>query len=391
MIHLINKCQLTLCILFFSLGLSLQAQDQAPVKVGAGYVGEVFSNFSGGIERGQSYLGLIDFSLGFNTSDLGLWNNGEFYIQAENTHGGSPSADYIGDIQVASNIDNGDYTYLYEMWVKQQFGNFSMQLGVIDLNADYLNTNAGGHFLNSSFGIQPSASMNMPVPIFPMNALGVSLQYQITDAISIQTGIWDGDPGDLNREAYNVQWKLSAEEGFLSVSEFHFKHSKKEDNYLGLVKFGMMYHSTEFQSISDTNAISKGNLEFHIIADQTIINKADGVKGKLDVFAQIGYLPNQNINVIPFSMGLGLNYTGVFFDDASDVLGLAFGNIGISEHAVNTIPGTKSNELVIELSYIFPLLNNISIQPDLQYIINPGAQVSNSNAFVGLVRTYIDL
>lgn len=366
------------------------SQETSPINIEASYVGDGFSNFEGGMKTGQTYLGKLNFGLGFNTNDFGLWNGGEFFIQIENTHGGNPSGDYIGDLQVASNIDNGDYTYLYEMWYKQQVGKFSAQMGVIDLNADYFVAEPGGLFLNSSFGIQPSASMNMPVPIFPMNALGVNLQFQFTDAISLQTALWDGDPSDLDRDPYNVQWKLSKEEGFLSATELHFKHNLLGENNAGIIKLGLLYHSAEFETIADSTITEKGNLQFHLVAEQTLINKEEGEKGKLDAFMQIGYLPNNTINVIPFYLGAGINYTGLLFNDASDVLGLAVAYSGISKEAVDNIPDTQNFETAIELSYAMQFFNQITIQPDLQYIINTGANSDIDNAFVGFLRVIIE-
>jgi porin len=381
---------LIILLVFLNLVPVYAQENESPIKIETAYVGDFFSNFSGGLKTGQTYLGLIDFSLGFNTEELGLWKNGEFFTLVENTHGGSPTGDYIGDLQVASNIDNGDYTYIYEIWYKQQFNNLGVQVGLIDLNADYFVAEPGGLFINSSFGIQPSASMNIPVPIFPMNALGINLQYQISEAILLQTGIWDGDPGNLDSEPYNVKWNLGKDQGFLSATELHVKHSKVDDNYLGTIKLGILYHSTDFVEIADSSKNASGNIELHLIGEQTLINKPEGEKGKLDAFLQFGYLPNNRINQIPIYIGAGINYTGLLMDSASDVLGFGITYAGLSKKLIDITPGMKSFETAIELSYALPLNDQITIQPDLQYIINPGATGGINNAFVGFVRVIIE-
>ncbi len=382
---------LIITLIVFLYIVPVYSQDGgSPVKIEAAYVGDCFSNFTGGMETGQTYLGLIDFGIGINTNDIGLWKNGEFFAQVENTHGGSPSGDFIGVLQVASNIDNSDYTYLYELWYKQQINKFSVQVGLIDLNADYLVAEAGGLFLNSSFGIQPSASMNIPVPIFPMNALAVNLQLQFSDAISLQTGIWDGNPGDLDSEPYNVKWNLSEDQGFLSATELHLKYGKVGDNYKGSLKFGVLYHSSTFEDLTDATLTTEGNLQLHLIAEQNLIYKTEGEKGKLDAFLQLGYLPDDKINQIPFYIGAGINYTGLFFKSANDVLGISIAHVGISKVLVDNIPGMKSYETAIELSYAIPIVEQITIQPDLQYIINPGATSEFNNAFIGFLRIIIE-
>lgn len=389
MVNLPVKKILLVILVFNFVVFRSMCQTNSPIKVDAAYIGEAFSNFSGGIKTGQTYLGKLDFGVGFNTSDLGWWQHGEFYSRIENTHGGNPSANFIGDLQVASNIDNGDYTYLYEMWYKQQVNNLNIQFGIIDLNADYLVAPSGGLFFNSSFGIQSSASINMPVPIFPMNALGINFHYHINEVLSIQTGLWDGNPGDLDHDAYNVKWKISEDEGFLSATELCFNHNlinKKN----GSLKLGMLYHSAEFTHMHDTSILDKGNLEFHLIAEQTLIEKPDGEKGRLNAFVQLGYLPNSNINVVPFYLGTGLNYCGLLFSDASDVLGFGLAHSQLSNKLVKSVPNTQHFETALELSYAFSIADKITIQPDLQYIINTGADVTIDDAFVGFVRIIIE-
>ncbi len=365
------------------LAMYVYSQTENTINARASYIGEGFANFTRGLQKGETYLGKIHFGIEYKPK---FFNNGEFSAHIENTHGGNPSRDYIGDLQVASNIDNGDYTYLSELWYKHSFNNLFVKFGIIDLNSDYLNSNCGGVFLNSSFGIQPSASLNMPVPIFPMNALGVNLQYSFFDKLILRTGIWDGNPGDLNRNPYNVQWKLSKSEGILSATEFEYKYK----NGLGNLKFGMLYHSANFKTLSDTSCYIKGNFQFHFIFEQVIVYDKINNKPKIDVFANIGYLPNNEINVIPLSFSGGVYYSNVFLNKIDDKIGFAFSYAKISDVLLRKYMEYKTKETLFELTYTIEINNNISIQPDLQYIFNSGVNNNVSDAFVGFLRVIIN-
>lgn len=392
-----RKIVLTYSLLFFALlSFSQEDEDSAAVTVQCAYTGDFFTNMHGGIKTGAAYLGAMDFALNINTGNLGLWQNGELYIQVENTHGATPSGDYMGDLQTASNIENGNYSYLYEFWYKQSIKNLSFQFGVIDLNADYFTVDADGLFLNSSFGIQPSASINIPVPIFPMNAPGVNLKYDFTHAISLQTGVWDGDPGNLDDDPYNIEWSLSKEQGFLSVTELHLKHRKiNEETHKGIVKLGFTYHSGIFSHLTNETQTKKGNIELHLITGQSLIYREAGEKGKLDAFLQLGVSPYNTISQIPFYMGVGITYTGIMFKDARDIMGFAVAYSRLSNLLTNIPEHTgmdelKSYEMALELTYNVPLTSNISIQPDLQYIVNTGADKNLNNVFAGFLRIIIE-
>ena len=94
------------------------------------YKGDFVSNLNGGIKTGSTYLGLADLFLELNTENAGLWKGGTFMLHGANTHGGEPSANLIGDLQVVSNIEAGNHTFLYELWYSQTFGNVHTTIGL---------------------------------------------------------------------------------------------------------------------------------------------------------------------------------------------------------------------------------------------------------------------
>ena len=353
-------------------------EGEGILNLEAGYVGDFLYNFDGGIKTGFTYMGMIDLGIGFETEKAGLWNGGEFYVQLENTHGGSGSGSYIGDIQIASNIDNDNYTYLYELWYKQKIGSVTLQTGVMNMNAEYYVSENAGNFVNSSFGIQPSVSLNNPVPIFPINALGLHVRYDVNDAIGIQAGVWDGDPGNFENDLYNLDYTMSDEEGLQFVGEAHYM-----SEYLGgTYKLGGYYHTADFDDFSDTGNVVAGNYEVHVIVDQLLFS--EGEDQGLGSFLQLGWTPSkQNMNSI--YIGLGLAYTGLISGRDEDVTGLAMGYAGIGDEFRELNPGTNNHETVIELTYNALLGEKLFIQPDIQYIINPGID-DLKNALVGILR-----
>ena len=101
---------------------------------------------------------------------------------------------------------------------------------------------------------------------------------------------------------------------------------------------------------------TSGNLQFHAIADHTLISKPEGVKGRLDAFVQLGYSPNKIINHTPIYLGFGFNYSGILFKDASDVLGLAVAHAGLNKLETFNRP---MHETAIELTYAFNLVKKL--------------------------------
>lgn len=335
----------------------------------ASYVGDVVNNLSGGIKTGTNYLGMANIGLGFDTKKAGLWKGGKAYVNFGNTHGDTPSANLIGDIQVASNIEAGDMTYLFEAWYKQTLGKFEITLGQQDLNANFVATENGGLFLNSSFGVHTVMSDNITLPIFPNTALGANIRWSPTDAFNWQVALFDGTPN--SRNPYNTNWIVGKEDGSLLVTEFQLAKSLIKGQK-ATYKLGGYYHNHEFSADGPHE-----NGGVYIIADQDI-NK------KLSLFSQIGISPN-NINNHNHFYSLGCNVKEFCSKRPNDVIGLAAAYFGIDEHDIK-------HETAIECTYKCQLNENIYLQPDVQYIINPaGTGVKLDNALVASVRFGMEL
>ncbi len=350
----------------FSQELGNSQEEESAFSYDGSYVGDVVNNLSGGIKTGTNYLGMANIGLGFNTETAKWWKGGEAYVNIGNTHGDTPSADLIGDIQVASNIEAGDMTFLYEFWFKQSLGNFDITLGVQDLNANFVVTENGGLFLNSSFGVHTVMSDNISLPIFPVTALGANVSWQASESLNWQFAIFDGTPN--SRNPYNTNLIIGEEDGYLLVTELKLEKSLIK-GLSGTYKLGGYYHNHEY---ADAGPHENGGA--YIIADQNITKK-------LALFTQIGFSPS-NINDHNHFVSFGCNYKNFSTKRANDEMGLAVAYFGMDRGDINV-----KHETAIEATYKCCINENIYLQPDVQYIINPaGTEEKLDNAFVASLR-----
>ena len=342
----------------------------SPFKFNASYVGDVVSNFSGGIKKGTTYLGLANLKAGFDTETASWWKGGRLFVNIGNTHGGEPSSTLVGDFQGVSNIEAGNLSFLYELWYKQKLGRFDITLGLQDLNADFAVNDDGAMFTNSSFGIHSSIADNVAPPIFPLTALGANIRWNISDTFLWEAAVFDGTPDDFETNPYNTEWKLSKNQGYLAVMELQIKKSLlsgKTGNY----KAGVYYHQH-----NDTIALEQKNGGFYFVGDQQISDK-------LYIFSQIGLCPKK-MNKNNRYLSLGLNCKGLIETRKNDQFGIAIAYAGIHDSKVGS-------ETAIEMTYKFELTKNIYMRPDIQYIINPaGTDVKLQNDLVGFIRFGVD-
>jgi len=299
------------------------------------------------------------------------------------THGNGPSESLTGDLQILSNIEAGNYYGLYEYYYSHQIGNFSALFGQHDMNSEFAGTQYGGTFINSSFGIGPSISLNVPVSIYPVAAPCILLKYESTN-LTYKLAVYDGDPGDFETNRYNVHWSISPGQGFLTIGEVQYNRIKK-DKLTGTYKLGSYHHSGTFTNYSDTLQTKKGNYGFYFIADQALFARSLNTARGLCYFFQTGIAPSE-FNRIQYFVGGGLRYHGILPYRYYDELGLAFAHISQSKTYMNLYDNLLKFETAIEMTYKFQFGEHYSIQPSIQYIINPGATAGISNCLVGLFR-----
>jgi len=372
-----------------SVVMSINAQSQKidslkkenPFSFEVAYVGDVYGNAAGGLKTGGNYMGMSNLKIGFDTEKARWWKGGSFFINGASIHGKSLSEDFAGDLQVASNIDAGTHIYMHELWFKQDFEKFSFTVGLQDLNADFLASENAGEFINSSFGVPPVVSGNLPVPIFPLTGLGISAKWNINDKFVWQTAFFDGNQTSFKNNPHNLHWKFCKDDGILIITEFHSRLKIKEKE--GIYKLGTYYHSSlnEFDEETQTkNNVFKNNYGFYFIGDQIVFEQENH---KIGLFAQVAAAPKSK-NEHAYYLGFGTNYYGIFSRKGKDILGLAVANLGLHRTS-------HKHETTLELYYKYQLTENIAIQPDIQYIINPsGTDEKLSNALVGILRLHID-
>lgn len=364
----------------FALSLNLFSQEPDSIQprsfsFEASYVGDIYNNLSGGIKNGSAYLGMANLRLGLNTDKL--WKGGQFYINAANTHGNTPSSQLSGDFQVASNIEAGNHTYIQELWYKQVLGPVEVTAGLQDLNAEFVASENGSYFLNSSFGIMPTISGNIPTPIFPLTSVGLTLKWNISDKTTWLVSAYDGCPTAFeDNNPYNLNWNLKSGDGILMFSEL--QRSTSFASLPGTYKIGFFSHYNHTSTLEEGQQqnLVKNNYGFYMISDQTLWQQSDSKK--LAMFWQLGYTPG-DFNINRLYTGAGLNYFGLLNKNGEDVLSLGVAHVRLNEQTFN--------ETAIELTYQLPVTQNIFVQPDLHYIINPaGTGEKIDNSFSAILR-----
>ncbi len=371
------------------------------IEIALTYINEVLDVVSGGLARRASYEGRLDLSIDADLEKLTGWKGATAHATIYQIHA-TPrtAADNVGSITNPSNISAEQTTRLFTLWFQQNWWDdrVSLRAGQLAADDEFLTSPTAGGLINGTFGWASIHSANMlhEGPAYPLAAPGARLAVKPTEEITFLTAVFAGDPsgGNCNDLAqicnrHGTEFTLAG--GPLWISEFQYgiNQGKKTAGMPGVYKFGFWYHDHDYPDqrfpVSHSN-----NWGVYGVADQMIWR---GANSSLNVFARAGATPSDR-NLVSFYVDGGLGVKGPFAGRPDDVLTFGAAYLKISADAAAAdraagLPIVRSEEVVFELSYQAQLAPWWIIQPDLQYIVNPGGHTAGPNPAVAIKNAAI--
>ncbi|MFZ4858213.1 MAG: carbohydrate porin [Desulfuromonadaceae bacterium] len=359
------------------------ALEQKGITTEAVLTTDFLYNSHGGARRDGTILGNMDVTFKMDTDKAGWWQNGTLFLYFLGNFGSNPfMTEIVGDVQVSSNIEANHAVKLYEAWYEHKFndGRISILAGLHDFNSEFDALEYASLFINSSFGISPDISQVGP-SIFCTTALGGRLKIKPTETNYVMAALYDGVPGDPDHPK-RTAIILKKDDGVFAAVEAGLSAGQSGGKEYFKIGAGAWLHTAHVESFDGQQ--NDENHGFYFIAEKTLFAENGDGQG-LGGFVQLGRADDHR-NQIARYWGAGLNYTGLITGRDRDSIGLAVASsrnggkfMEYSEN-VERVP-VDHTETAIELTYRAELRPWLSIQPDFQYIINPGMNRSLENAF----------
>ena len=386
---------------FGSLGGMRPFLGKYGIKISGIYTGEIFGNVSGGLRTGAIAEGLLELDVDVDLSTaLGL-PGGSLHIGGFEIHGPSLSRNYTGDLSTVSSIDAYDTVRFAEYWYQQNLWDdrFSLKLGQFLTENEFYYSDYGNLFICGTFGAFTFLGDNFPfAPNYPMSAAGARLLLRVVpDVFDLRFGIYSGSTLSESQNNRSLP-HIASRDGVLTVSEavYLLNHRKDAHGLPGSFKFGVLFHSRYDGELNqDPRSVDRSEYGFYLTGDQTVWRKAVGSDNKsmgpaFGVFTRVGYVP-EDVGFISRYVEGGFNFNGLLPGRVDDIFGVGVTHSGISDTAsrlsVRAGGPRFDAETVIETTYSVSVKPWLKVQPDFQYIVDPGARQGAHDAVVLGVRT----
>jgi len=367
------------------LATQVRAGDDSALKLNGNYRVDVAGTVSGGLaKRGR----LLDDLQIFGDLDLEKavgWKGAAAHVQLLNNSGARPNDD-VGALQGVDNIEvSRQRARLFEAWVEQGFGDKgSVRAGLYDLNSEFYANESAGLLLAPAFGIGSELAATGPngPSIFPSTSLAVRVRWTPSAHVYAQAAVLNanagvlGDPGGV-RTSFDNGVLMVAEAGWQGhgkVALGTWRYSDKQDDIRAVTPSGDPVHAT-----------AQGAyllLERHLSG-----NDEDAVRG-VKVFARLG-ISDGDTTAFKGGWQAGVLVEHVLEGRPDSAFSVGINQAFLSgKHRANAFDAgqrLERSESAIEVTYS-DKLGPVTIQPDLQYVKDPGADGGVGHALVAILR-----
>ncbi|PTX97251.1 hypothetical protein DB346_19780 [Verrucomicrobia bacterium LW23] len=361
------------------------------------FTADLLGNVTGGKSTGFEAASSSGLQLVLDMEKMAGLNGTEIVSSMIWRAGNNLSDLHVGNLNTVAQLYGGQNLRLYELMVRQKLWDdqVTIQLGrqgAFDtffaslIHQNYVNNGICGNPKGIFFSV-PAFGQT----VYPTSSWGAFVRYAPQDCPwYIQAGAYllDSENG-VNRVAgTNFEFDVDLGPAVL-VQGGYTPHGKQGDDpgLQGKYSLGLFY-SGDNQAEFDGSGTS-GNAGGYVMLEQMLWREpgdanlqklrnhwGPGAQEGLSAFLNVVVTPNEEISMFPVYITSGLVYQGLIPCRPDDFLsfGVVWGTISEdrrhSQMAAN-VP-VETDETVLELNYRYFVTPFFSIQPDLQYIINPG-------------------
>ena len=354
----------------------------------------LFGNTTGGTRRSLAFQGLVTAELELDTEKAFGWKGGTFRISGEQLHGVGLSELSIQNLNTITGTEDPAQTSLYELWYDQKLGIADIRIGRQVASTAFLLDRFEDDFINSAFGWPTLNAEDLPsgAPDYPYAFTGIKLALHLSKSLVWSTGVYDS-----NTEGDGFSFRG----GVFAISEIDYNYGQEKGGGIlpGTIKLGALFDSNAFPdqrldinglplgdpASSGDPLLRRGDEAGYVSFDQ-LVWRQEGRQdaSTIGIFGRAMIAPGDRNAVDLFADG-GMALTGLLPGRKSDIIdaGLGYARISPSRRGLATDTRRYTGgpypiptaETFIELGYRIEVAPWWHVQPDFQYIFNPGGGI----------------
>lgn len=385
------------------------------IDLRVGYASETAADVQGGSKTGVRYTDQYTFGSTFDLDKLLGLDHALFQVSITDRNGRNLSSDVHLDTlqQVQEVFGRGQTWRITQFWYRQTYldNALDVKLGRLTEGEDF--TSFSCEFMNLTFcGAPPGNIVGSYWYNWPVSQWAGRVKLLSPDFGYAQIGAYEVNPSYLSRRyAFNLGDPPGAT-GALIPAEIAWLPSFGPAKLAGSYKIGAWYNTSQTADVVNNTqgqilAIAGGQPLEHngaygayVNFQQRITQGAAAHDQGMSVFLNIT-TADRRTATLDNQVALGVFYNAPFDSRPADQLGIAFGRTHVNgrvaaaeqaENAAGLGPvGIQHSEYAGEVYYHLHVIDGLALQPNLQYVHQPGGIAKNTDDIIVGLKVAISL
>jgi porin len=260
----------------------------------------------------------------------------------------------------------------------------------------------------------PSADLPGGGPAYPLSTPGLRFRARPVDPLTVLVGVFNGSPSPNNaipdaQKADGSGTSFPLNGGTLAIAELQYSYpslgtmlyADQAEPLARTYKLGFWYDTESFPDLRFDNTGTslasplttgipqqhRGDYSIYAVADQMVWLDPNESDRNINLFARAMGTPEPDRNLVVFSANFGLNFHEPILHRDADSFGIGFGYAKVSSRAAGldrdtafftgSLTPIRSSETFVEVTYQYAVAPWLQVQPDFQYVFNPGGGIAN--------------
>jgi len=372
-------------------GGARDALEARGVDLYAQYTAGFWSNVHGGFDTGTRYEGFARWGVDADLGPLLGWEGGRVHLGMISYHGGQPSTELVGAFSSTflSGWEAEVFARFYEIFFEQQWldGQLLVRGGQLTADDDFFISEYAASLVNATFGYLGIARLRQIGPFYPIASPGVYVAAKPGAGWFGRVGAYVSDVGEDESGNLGFDWGFSQGGFFMGEVGTERRPFGRPGRYLVGIA-GTTSSVVDFSTASTAG----GQYGIYGLIDQALLMSARG-RPKLGSFLRFELVPEKDMALVHWYVDGGLELRSPLPRRVDDALsfGVAYVRFGRDYLAFQEKQGENGSayQLSFDLAYRARVTPWLTLQPDLQYFVEP--HLSRRNAFAIGLRAVIDL
>jgi porin len=349
------------------------------------YYADFFGNVSGGNHRNSDYTHIMTFGVDIDLQKTIGLKGGSFTISgAYNT--GHDLSRSIGNFFTISQSAVTNGAMFYELYYAQTINlpnddSITISAGRMSMADKFASLAIFGNLSSGAIDSTPeSIFYASPYTSLTIATWGIAVDYQTSNNLTFSIGLYQ-TPQNENSSSWNgTDFSISSDDGYMMLFQVawsptfcgNLQGSYQVGGYF-FDGYNMPYLNTSITTMRDDG------YGFYLQGQQTVWVDNCNPSKNISIWAGTQYSPVESISPIHWQLYAGAQLQGFVPCRPNDSIFLSW-TTGFFSGDYNN--GNSSNETIFEVNYLYQINNNFSIQPAMQYVLNPNGQSNIDDAFV---------